>query len=132
VTGQDSAAQQNSLPYRDIPWLLSKIALQEIRRLPPHERVDQNLWTLLKRERPNLTDFMSSASYQLAPDDPDLRAEIASFGLSLVSLITAAGVPSRTMPIRPVLETLQLGGSPARSANAESGPNGAEAAPPAA
>jgi hypothetical protein len=130
VKGQDSAAQQNSLPYRDIPWLLSKIALQEIRRMPPHERVDQNLWAQLKKERPNLTDFMSSASYQLAPDDPELRAEIASFGLSMVSLFAAAGVPPRTMSIRPVLETLELD-SPARSANAEIGPSGGEVAPPA-
>jgi hypothetical protein len=102
MSGNDAIAKQDSLPNRDIPWLLSKIALQEIRRLPPHKRIDNDFWEQLKVERPNLADFLVSASYQIAPDDAEFRAEIASFGVGLVMLLSDATANPRE--IRPVIE----------------------------
>jgi hypothetical protein len=84
----DNQSQLPRLPKNDVSWLLNKIALQELHRLPAHHRVNSQFWNNLQIERPNLSDFIQSASYQIAPDDPDLRADVAAFGISLMYMFT--------------------------------------------
>ncbi len=97
-------ASLTSIPHRDIPWLLSKIALQELRRMPPYQRIDTAFWVQLKSKRPNLTDFLLSASYRIAPDDPELRGEVAAFGAELVYMLTTT--ETNGGKIRPTINKL--------------------------
>ncbi len=98
---QQSAAHHQPLPL-DIPWLQSKILLQELSRVSPQKRTNQQFWDKLKSERPNLTDFLLSASYQLAADEPVLRAEIAAFGVALI------GIMEETREQKPGASVLKL------------------------
>lgn len=86
-------SQQNSstkypLPSHDVSRFLSRLVLTELRKKPLQDRFDIAYWERLKSVAPHLSDYITIASFEAAPDNPILRDELAAAMTGIVILLT--------------------------------------------
>lgn len=70
----------------DVPEVLVDSVLSKLREKPNFLRFTQDDWNTLRDKKPNLHHFISTSSYEAAPDDPLAREAVAAALLGLVIL----------------------------------------------